>query len=930
MPAKAAHGLVRALDPHPGHGLPARGVQQQLAGRRRGGRPSPRPRARCAPAAGRVRASPAPRPTGRAAEEEPAGARQASTRAPCSRSAGSGRGSQSGGRAQHVLVVDEELGQVDDRVHRLEPGRRPRRRPGADALDQLGPAAGGVAVLHPLGPPRQRRHEQPDGGVRAAAHGSPGARPGRGCARRRTASARPGRPPRTCRPGRTARGVRARSWRHPRRPYPVRRGRGPGGRRVRAWPEPGGWRSGAVRAPSAWMHRTPGRCTGASPGARAGAPSAVHRARPPHPPEATPWRPRPLPPCRRGLHVVGSGHPPAAALVRARRRRQRRLRRDDGRPGLGASARSPTRSSRRPSPPRQVERRPAAGGAGLVLPRSSVLNVVGVVVRRVAAGVTCTTSARRTAARSPGSTSGCPLSWHHRHPTGQLLSNANADVEATWQVFAPLPMALGRRRHAGRRGACDVPRRPGAGGRRAAGVPGAVPGSTLAFQRRMSPLVTRAQQLRAEVSERGARELRRRRWSSRRWAGRTQEAAPLRRRRPAGCGTPTSRSAGLRGIFDPVIEALPDPRHPRGPRRRHRPGRRRRRSPPATSSRSPTCSRSLAFPVRAIGWVLGELPRTVVGWDASRRRAATRAVACTYGDATLPGSGRPPAGRRYATCSDVHLRLPTPPAATGRRRDPEGGERFPCCTRHPRRPARPDRGRGRARPAPASPRWRRCWSAWSTRTPGRSLLDGVDLRVAAPRRGGPRRPPWCRSRRSSSTTPIRGNVTLGAPDDRRRGRLGALRLAQADGFVAGPARRAATPGSASAASPCPAVSGSGLALARAVVRRPRLLVLDDATSRRRPAASRRRSWPACAGAGRGHHRGRRRLPDGDDRAGRRGGLRRARAGGRPRAARASCSVADEGYRRLVTAYAREDGRARRLSRPPTTATGEVVGMTRPA
>src|SRR5919199_541805 len=36
-----------------------------------------------------------------------------------------------------------------------------------------------------------------------------------------------------------------------------------------------------------------------------------------------------------------------------------------------------------------------------------------------------------------------PLSWHGRHPTGQLLSNANADVEATWQVFAPLPMAIG-------------------------------------------------------------------------------------------------------------------------------------------------------------------------------------------------------------------------------------------------------------------------------------------------------------------------------------------------------------------------------------------------------------------------------------------------------------------------------------------------------
>ncbi|MEO6471337.1 MAG: ABC transporter transmembrane domain-containing protein, partial [Aeromicrobium sp.] len=36
-----------------------------------------------------------------------------------------------------------------------------------------------------------------------------------------------------------------------------------------------------------------------------------------------------------------------------------------------------------------------------------------------------------------------PMAWHHRHPTGQLLSNANADVEAVWAVFMPLPMAIG-------------------------------------------------------------------------------------------------------------------------------------------------------------------------------------------------------------------------------------------------------------------------------------------------------------------------------------------------------------------------------------------------------------------------------------------------------------------------------------------------------
>src|SRR3712207_8903788 len=36
-----------------------------------------------------------------------------------------------------------------------------------------------------------------------------------------------------------------------------------------------------------------------------------------------------------------------------------------------------------------------------------------------------------------------PLSWHQRHPTGQLLSNANSDVEASWFFVAPLPFAVG-------------------------------------------------------------------------------------------------------------------------------------------------------------------------------------------------------------------------------------------------------------------------------------------------------------------------------------------------------------------------------------------------------------------------------------------------------------------------------------------------------
>src|SRR5690606_12592731 len=46
----------------------------------------------------------------------------------------------------------------------------------------------------------------------------------------------------------------------------------------------------------------------------------------------------------------------------------------------------------------------------------------------------------------------------------------------------------------------------------------------------------------------------------------------------------------------------------------------------------------LAFPIRALGWVLGELPRSVVGWR--RVQAVLSATgSMEYGDADLPGDG---------------------------------------------------------------------------------------------------------------------------------------------------------------------------------------------------------------------------------------------------------------------------------------------------
>jgi len=69
--------------------------------------------------------------------------------------------------------------------------------------------------------------------------------------------------------------------------------------------------------------------------------------------------------------------------------------------------------------------------------------IIGVIGRRIAGGVAMYNLGAMYRGQVTRQYLRLPLSWHHKHPSGQLLSNANADVEATWNIFAPLPMALG-------------------------------------------------------------------------------------------------------------------------------------------------------------------------------------------------------------------------------------------------------------------------------------------------------------------------------------------------------------------------------------------------------------------------------------------------------------------------------------------------------
>src|SRR5690606_25038604 len=85
----------------------------------------------------------------------------------------------------------------------------------------------------------------------------------------------------------------------------------------------------------------------------------------------------------------------------------------------------------------------ALAGAAALIMAVAVLKALGVAGRRFYAGLMqyrMQATYRRAVTRQYLR---LPLAWHHRHPTGQLLSNANADVEAVWAPIAPLPMAVG-------------------------------------------------------------------------------------------------------------------------------------------------------------------------------------------------------------------------------------------------------------------------------------------------------------------------------------------------------------------------------------------------------------------------------------------------------------------------------------------------------
>ncbi len=274
-----------------------------------------------------------------------------------------------------------------------------------------------------------------------------------------------------------------------------------------------------------------------------------------------------------------------------------------------------------------------AGAAGLII-GVATLKGIGITLRRAGAYAAQYRLQARDRTDVTDKYLELPIEWHRRHPTGQLLSNVNADVEAASFIAAPLPMAFGVAVMLLITIVLLVLTDP------FLALVGFAVGPVLAitnvfYQRKMRIVAASAQQVRAEVSEiahesfdaalvvktlgREDAEV-----------GRFGTLSDVLRDRMVDVGK-------MRARYEPIMEALPT----LGILAVLAVGAWRVDQGTITAGTLITFAylfRLVSMPMRVFAWLLGQLPTAIVGWNRVEN-VLTEDGRVQYGSRDLIGAG---------------------------------------------------------------------------------------------------------------------------------------------------------------------------------------------------------------------------------------------------------------------------------------------------